>query len=43
MHTISSNKTVGSNTVQDIKCFNSQFLATQVKKGEQRFSMMPII
>ena len=32
---ISNNKIVISNTVQDIKDFNPQSLATQAKKGEQ--------
>ena len=41
---ISSNdKTVGSNTVQDLKEFNSQSLSTKVKKGEQLVSMMPAV
>ena len=37
---ISNDKTVRSNTVQDLKDFNPQFLATQAKKGEQLVSMM---
>ena len=41
MQIISSDKTVRSNTVQKIKNFNSQFLATQAKKGEELVSMMP--
>ena len=41
---ISSNdKTVRSVTVQDLKDFNSQPLATQAKKGEQLVAMMPAI
>ena len=34
-------QTVRSNTVQDLKHFNSQSTATQTKKGEQLVSMMP--
>ena len=41
MQIISIDKTVRSDTVQDLKEFNS--LTTQVKKGEQLFSMMPAI
>ena len=33
MKIISNDKTVRSNTVQDLKAFNSQALATQAKKG----------
>ena len=40
MQIISNGKFVRSNTVQDLKDFNSQFLATQAKKGEQVVSMM---
>ena len=43
MQFISSDKTVRNDTVQDLKKFNSQSLATQAKKGEQLFSMMPAI
>ena len=32
-----------SNTIQDLKEFNSQSLATQAKKGEQIFPLMPAI
>ena len=32
---ISNDKTVRNDTVQDLKEFNSQSLAIQVKKGEQ--------
>ena len=42
MQIISTDKTVRSNTVNDLKEFNSQSLATQAKKGEQLVSMMPI-
>ena len=40
---ISNSKTVRRDTVQDLKEFNSQSLATQAKKGEQLVSMMPAI
>ena len=40
---IANDKTVRSDTVQDLKEFNSQPLATQAKKGEQLVSMMPAI
>ena len=36
-------KTVRSDTVQELKDFNSQSLTTQAKKGEQVFSVMPVI
>ena len=39
MQIISSDKTVRKDTVQDLKEFNSQSLATQAKKGEQLVSM----
>ena len=38
-----NDKTVRSDTVQDLKEFNNQFLATQAKKGEQLVSMMPLL
>ena len=38
---IANDKTVRSDTVQDLKEFNSQSLATQAKKGEQLVSIMP--
>ena len=41
MKIISNDKTVRSDTVQDLKESNSQSLTTQVKKGEQIVSMMP--
>ena len=41
MQIISFDKTVRSNTVQELKNFNSQSLAIQAKKGEQLVSMMP--
>ena len=37
---ISNDQTVRGNTVQDLKDFTHQSLATQVKKGEQLVSMM---
>ena len=40
---IANDKTVRSDTVQDLKEFNSQSLATQAKKGEQLVSTMPAI
>ena len=43
MQIISDDKIVRSDTVQDLKDFNSQSLATQVEKGEKLFSMMPAI
>ena len=43
MQTISIDKTVRNDTVQDLKEFNSQSLSTQAKKGEQLVSMMPAI
>ena len=38
---ITNDKTVRSDTMQDLKGFNSQSLATQAKKGDQLVSMMP--
>ena len=40
MQILSDDQTVRSNTVQEIKEFNSQSLATQAKKGEQSVSLM---
>ena len=40
---IFNGKTVGSNTVKDLKDFNSQSLSTQAKKGKQMVSLMPAI
>ena len=40
---IPNDKNVGSSTVQCLKDFNSQSFATQAKKGEPVFSMMPAI
>ena len=42
MQFICNDKTVRSNTVEDLKYYNSQFLATQArKKREQLLSLMP--
>ena len=41
MQIISNDKTIRSDTIQDLKEFNSQSLTTQVKKGEQLVSKMP--
>ena len=38
---ISNDKTLRSNTVQDLKEINSQSSATQARKGEHLVSMMP--
>ena len=43
MQIISNDKTVRNDTVQDLKEFNSQSLATQAKKNQQLVSMMPAI
>ena len=43
MQIISTDKTVRNDTIEDIREFNSQSLATQAKKGEQLVSMMPAI
>ena len=43
MQVTSSDKTVRNDTVQDLKEFSSESLATQAKKGEQLVSMMPAI
>ena len=40
MQIISNDKTVRSDTVQDLKEFNSQSLSTRAKKGEQPVSML---
>ena len=39
----SSDQSVRNDTIQDLKDFNQQSLATQAKKGEQFVSMMPAI
>ena len=41
MQIISTDKTVRSDTIEDIIEFNSQSLITQAKKVEQLVSMMP--
>ena len=38
---IANEKTERSDTVQDLKEFNNQSLATQAKKGAQLVTMMP--
>ena len=43
MQIISNDKTVRTDTIQDLKEFNQQSLTTQAKKGEQLVSMMPAI
>ena len=43
MQIISTDKTVRTDTIQDLKEFNSQSLTTQAKKGEQLASIMPAI
>ena len=43
LHFFSSDKTVRSDRVQDLKDFNTQSLATQAEEGEQLVSMMPAI
>ena len=40
---ITNDETVRSDTIQDLKDFNSQPLSTQAKKGEQLVSTMPAI
>ena len=43
MQIIFNDKTVRTDTVQDLKDFNSQSLATQAKIGKQLVSMKPAI
>ena len=43
MQIISADKTVRSDTIEDLKEFNSQSLSLQAKKGEQLVSLMPAI
>ena len=43
MQLISTDQTVRNDTIQDLKDFNQQSLATQAKKGEELTSMMPAI
>ena len=40
---ISTDKTVRKDTIQDLKEFNNQYLATQAKKREQLVSLMSAI
>ena len=43
MQISSSDQSVRSDTIQDLKEFNQQSLTTQAKKGEQLTAMMPAI
>ena len=43
MQRISADKTVRSDTIQDLREFNTQSLSSQAKKGEQLASMIPAI
>ena len=43
MQIISNDKTVRSDTIQDLTDFNSRSLTSQAKKGEQLVSMTPAI
>ena len=43
MQRISSDKTDRTDSIKDLKEYNSQSLATQAKKGELLVSMMPAI
>ena len=43
MQKISTEKTVRTDTIDDLKEFNSQSSTTQAGKGEQLVSMMPAI
>ena len=43
MQIISNDKTVRSDTIQDLKEFNQQSLTSQAKKGEQLVSVMPAV
>ena len=43
MQIISTDKTVRSDTIKDLKELNNQSLATPAKKGEQLVSMMPAL
>ena len=43
MQITSSDKTVRNDSIQDLEEFNTQFLSTQAKEGEQLVSMMPVI
>ena len=41
MQLISNDKTVRSDTIQDLEDFNQQYLTTQAEKGKQLVSLMP--
>ena len=43
MQIISFDKTVRSETVQDLEDLNSQSISTKAKKGEELVSMMPAV
>ena len=43
MQIICNDKTVGNDTIQDLKEFNQQSLTTQAKKWEQLVSVKPAI
>ena len=43
MQIFSTDKTIRSDTIEDLKEFNSPSLTTQAKTGEQLVSMMPAI
>ena len=43
MQIISSDQTVRNDTIEGLKEFNSQSLATKAKRGEELVSMMPAI
>ena len=43
MQILSTDKTLRTDTIQDLKEFNSQSLTTQAKTGEQLVSMTPAI
>ena len=43
MQSISNDKTVRNDTIQDLKEFNQQSLTIQAKKGEKLVSMMPAL
>ena len=43
MQSVSNDKTVRNDTIQDLKEFIQQSLTTEAKKGEQLVSMMPAL
>ena len=43
MQIFSTDITVRSDTIEDLKDFNSQSFTTQAKKGEQLVTLMPAI